>query len=491
MSIPSAPNSSILRDYEVIHNLQRSYILRATIALLIVGTVIVTLGAAAIIVYAFRRRSREKFLMWFGLFSILYGGVLTTRNAVFRLGFGRPIGVGQVVERLISMLTIVPGLLLFEEFYGRGWRSSIRWVTGTYGVLVFVAAGGVLFQMPFDIAQPPGIGLVIMVPLVLIVGRLAGYLPPAVPNSRALFAGLLVFFCAFSIDRLDHRPLNSWHSGIEPYGFLILVLCLGYVTSQRVIADERQLLSLTDEMRAAKRIQEAILPRQIPSLQNIHIAVRYAPMAAVAGDLYAFATAHPDGIGVLVADVTGHGVPAALIASMVKVAVSTRTEDERKPARMITGLNNTLCREAHEQFVTAVYLYLDAVNMIGRYSAAGHPPGLLWRRSRQVLELLAEPGLLLGVRPNESYAQSEVALESGDRLLLYTDGLVEAENAVEESFGEAALPAFIEESQDLEAERFADLLLEEVLTWSRDGRRRGQADDITMMVIDIMGSATR
>jgi sigma-B regulation protein RsbU (phosphoserine phosphatase) len=93
------------------------------------------------------------------------------------------------------------------------------------------------------------------------------------------------------------------------------------------------------------------------------------------------------------------------------------------------------------------------------------------------------------VRPNESYAQSEVSLESGDRLLLYTDGLAEAENALEESFGEAALPTFIEEKQHLETGQFADLLLKEVLTWSRDGRRRGQADDILMMVINIMGGA--
>jgi sigma-B regulation protein RsbU (phosphoserine phosphatase) len=385
------------------------------------------------------------------------------------------------------MLTIVPGLLLFEEFYGRGWRSSVRWLTGAYCVTVVVATAGVLFRAPFDIALPPGISLVIMVPVVLIVGHLAKYAPPDLPNSRTLFAGLIVFFCAFAVDRLVHTRLSSWHSGVEPYGFLILVLCLGHVTSQRVIADQRQLVSLTDEMRAAKRIQEAILPRQVPALENIHIAVRYAPMAAVAGDLYAFPTVHPNGIGLLLADVMGHGVPAALIASMVKVAVSTRDEDEREPASLITGLNDTLCREAPEQFVTAVYLYLDAVNMVGRYTAAGHPPGLLWRRGRQVLEVLAEPGLLLGVRPDEPYAESEIFLERGDRLLLYTDGLSEAENALQKSFGEAMLPAFIEEKQDLDSKQFADLLLNEVLTWSRDGLRRGQEDDITMMVIDILG----
>jgi hypothetical protein len=97
-------------------------LVRASITLLIVSTVIVALGAAAVTVYAIRVRHREKFLLWFGLFSILYGLVLIVRNSVFSLGFEPPQNIGLHVERLIAVSTIVPGLLLFEEFYGRGWR---------------------------------------------------------------------------------------------------------------------------------------------------------------------------------------------------------------------------------------------------------------------------------------------------------------------------------------------------------------------------------
>jgi sigma-B regulation protein RsbU (phosphoserine phosphatase) len=310
------------------------------------------------------------------------------------------------------------------------------------------------------------------------------------PNSRVLFAGLLAFFCAFSLDRLRHSVLGASRSEIEPYGFLILAVCLGYVAAQRVIADERRLVSLTDEMRAATRIQEAILPRTVPSLQNVKIAVRYAPMTAVAGDLYDFPSVSPDCIGVLVADVKGHGVPAALVASMVKVAVLSQPGRDGEPASVMAGLNTILCDEVREQYVTAVYLYLDAVNRIGRYSAAAHPPPLLWRRGRQVLEKLEEPGLLLGVRSNEPYVESDFSFEMGDRLLLYTDGLVEAENAAGQSFGEAVLPTFIQEKQGLGAEQFVDLLLNEVLAWSREGTQRRQEDDITLLVIDIHDGAT-
>ena len=155
-----------------------------------------------------------------------------------------------------------------------------------------------------------------------------------------------------------------------------------------------------------------------------------------------------------------------------------------------SGLNTTLCDAAHEQYVTAIYMYLDTANRVGRYSSAAHPPGLLWRRGRQTLERLDGAGLLLGVRPNESYAAREVSFDAGDRLLLYSDGLVEAENADGESFGDAALPNFIQEKESLEAEQFVDLLLENVLAWSRGGSMKGQEDDITIVVIDMKDGAT-
>lgn len=463
--------------------------MQSAIALLIVGTVIATLGAAAIVVHAFRRRTHEQFLLWFGLFSILYGTILVVRNSAFRLGFGEPQGLWILVERLISLATIIPGLLLFEEFYGRGWRSSIRWMLVVYCALTAVAIGGMAFPRPLWIVLPPGAALVIMVPVILAMGRLAGYRPPSLPNSRVLFTGLIVFFVAFSIDRVLHTEMENWHTGLEPYGFLALVICLWYVISQRVIADESRLMSLTDEMRAARKIQEAILPHTVPSVENVRIAARYAPMTSVAGDLYDFPIVRPNGVGVLVADVMGHGVPAALVASMIKVAVSNGLKDSREPSSIIAGLNATLCDEAHEQYVTAVYMYLDTASRVGRYASAAQPPGLLWRRGQQKLERLDGSGLLLGVRPNESYTACEVSFEARDRLLLYSDGLVEAENADGESFGDTALPNFIQENQSLGAEQFVDLLLKNVLAWSRSGPSRGQEDDITIVVVDIEDSS--
>jgi serine phosphatase RsbU (regulator of sigma subunit) len=187
----------------------------------------------------------------------------------------------------------------------------------------------------------------------------------------------------------------------------------------------------------------------------------------------------------VVADVAGHGVPAALVAAMVKVAVSSQINDGADPGKVIAGLNSVLCREAEGQYATAVYLFLDEKKLTGRYSAAGHPPLLLWRRATRTLTELNANGLLLGVRRNEAYPQSEFSFEAGDRLLLYTDGLVEATNPNGKEFGEARLSDFIDAHESLPAEQLAERLLQEVLAWPGNGNQRPQADDITLVVIDI------
>jgi len=192
---------------------------RSAITLLLISELIASLGAAAVALYAFRRRDREKFLLWFGLFSILYAVVLIVRNSAFRLGFGQPQAIGLALDHVISLTTVVPGLLLFEDFYGRGWRASLRWLIGIYCALAAFAAIGIVHHHYSKVILPPGTVLVISVPIVLAVGYLTGYKPPPLPHGRILFAGLILFFCAFSTDRLLHRQVGDWHTGVEPYGF--------------------------------------------------------------------------------------------------------------------------------------------------------------------------------------------------------------------------------------------------------------------------------
>jgi serine phosphatase RsbU (regulator of sigma subunit) len=181
----------------------------------------------------------------------------------------------------------------------------------------------------------------------------------------------------------------------------------------------------------------------------------------------------------------GHGVPAALIASMVKVSVLSSAEQGGMPSAIIHSLNRMLCKEAPGQYATAVYISMNRAGGLGRYCSAGHPAPLLWRYGTGQIEALNVSGLLLGVHSEAEYLEGEFQFEPGDRLLVYSDGLTEAENGRGIGFGDARLPFVLGQHRDLSAEQFAGGLLEDVLDWCAKGTGRGQEDDITFVIVDI------
>jgi sigma-B regulation protein RsbU (phosphoserine phosphatase) len=453
--------------------------------LVIAGTSIFTVGVLSLCAHFGSALSREKILLWFGLFAAPYGLALICRSVFLPESDGRTELLIVIVGKLVGLAATIPALLLFQEFYGTGWRLSSKWLLWVYasavaGVLCLMA----IHEHPRSIPSP-GITLVILVPLVLLVNRIAGYHPPPIKGRLAIFTGLLAFFLTFSYDHLAHWRSGNVRARTEPFGFIVLMFCLGYVVSRRVAVNESEWLSMSNEMQAARRIQTAILPSVIPTITGYSVAARYSPMTAVAGDYYGFPRSKPNYLDIIVADVLGHGVAAALVASMVKVSVFASAENQEGPATIIGDLNATLCKEASGQFATAVYLSLNRDSGIGTYSAAGHPPPLLWRHRKQRLQALDTPGLLLGVRSGEIFSESAFSFEAGDRLLVYSDGLTEADNKTGVSFGDGKLSALLAEKQMLPVEQFATTLLEQVLAWSTHDSERSQADDITFVVVDL------
>jgi serine phosphatase RsbU (regulator of sigma subunit) len=205
-------------------------------------------------------------------------------------------------------------------------------------------------------------------------------------------------------------------------------------------------------------------------------------MSAVAGDFYDFLYVDEKQVGILVADVTGHGVPAALIASMIKVAFAGQAEHADDPAGVLTGLNLALCGKFEEHFVTAAYLFVDLERNRLRYSAAGHPPMMLVSRGAQKTREIEENGLMLGMFPEASYSAVEIGIGGGDRCLLYTDGVIEARNAAQEEFGRLRCREFLETHRDIPAGQFVDDLLKRIAVFS--GQLTAQEDDITLLVLD-------
>jgi sigma-B regulation protein RsbU (phosphoserine phosphatase) len=200
-------------------------------------------------------------------------------------------------------------------------------------------------------------------------------------------------------------------------------------------------------------------------------------MTSVAGDFYEFLQADDGGLGLLVADVSGHGVPAALIASMVKVAVQSQRHNQHDPAALLSAVNQALCGNAQNQFVTAAYVYLDAGSAELRYAAAGHPPMLLLRDGEVIS--IEENGLVMALMPSAIYTSRIIGLHPGDRILLYTDGILEPINASEEEFGCERLISLVKQSATHSPDEAADLILGAVSAWSAS-----QQDDLTLMICD-------
>src|ERR1035438_1085414 len=159
----------------------------------------------------------------------------------------------------------------------------------------------------------------------------------------------------------------------------------------------RQLLDINNELEMAREIQLSILPQQLPRIPGLEIVARFIPMSSVAGDFYDFIVVDEKHVGILVADVSGHGLPAALIASMLQVALAAQSPHAFDPARVLAGLNHSLCGKFKHHFVTAAYIFVDMDKNSMRYAGAGHPPLLLWQASAGGASEVLENGLLLGL----------------------------------------------------------------------------------------------
>src|SRR3984957_355584 len=228
----------------------------------------------------------------------------------------------------------------------------------------------------------------------------------------------------------------------------------------------QQLFTIQKELETARQIQLSILPSEIPKIEGLDIAARYVPMTSVAGDFYDFIVVDEKHIGILVADVSGHGMPAALIASMLKIALSTQEAHAADPAQVLLGLNQALCGKFEHHFITAAYLFVDMQKRSLTYAGAGHPPLLMWGESSKGVRAVQENGLFLGMFSLATYSSVELPLTPGDRMLLYTDGIPETTSPSGVEFGAERFNQFLEMEQSATADHFAARILAELSRWS-------------------------
>jgi sigma-B regulation protein RsbU (phosphoserine phosphatase) len=243
---------------------------------------------------------------------------------------------------------------------------------------------------------------------------------------------------------------------------------------------------LEKELAIAREIQLSFLPKSAPQLPGVDLAGATRPHDEVGGDYYDFIEVGDHRLGLAIADVSGKGIPAALIMAGFRMSLLAEIRNEFA-IRAVMRKVNTLLYESTDRgkFVTAFYGVLDWKSGMLTFANAGHNPPLLLRAEGRI-ESLVEGGLALGILPDARYDDRPVGLRPGDVLLLYTDGVSEAESDTGEQFGRGRLEAALRRLAGLDAQAIVDGMIGTVLEWAG---ARGQNDDLTLMVVKMRPEA--
>src|SRR5271157_96144 len=427
--------------------------------------------------FAVLRRKRNSLLIYFALFAALYG---------LRLWIWSPL-VAMTVQgstfyaRLrgaVNYVILIPAFLFFISLgLPRRFERAVGYAMVGFGcvlaVITFLFGDFLLYERINSIAVISASGFFL---IRFVAGGSAKTNSPKAADFAVIRWGLLIFV-AFVVWQNTAEFFFTSLPLIEPFGFAAFLSTLGYVAARSTLRRDQQLKEIQKELEVARRIQLSILPREFPPSTNFRVAARYVPVTCVAGDLYDYIIADDHQVGLLIADVSGHGVPAALIASMVKLAAASQRAVAADPSRFLSGMNSALLGNTQNQFVTAAYVHLNSESRELRYSAAAHPPMLLVRDGG--VTQIEENGLMLAAFDFASYSTAVHKLETDDRIVMYTDGVVEASNAAGDFFGHDALCDLLTRTRELSPAMAADSIISSVRQWS--GK---QDDDLTILICD-------
>ena len=447
----------------------------------IVGSLFVAIGLVSGVAGLSARPRRQLPAVWFAVFCLLYGVRLGVNSDLIQALTPWPQPAFDYADAFVTYALLIPGGLFIETLIGPGWHQLIR---RTWQLACLCAVVAIVN----DVAQArPGASgrlyaavviLTLLVPAPHVLWRARRGRWPI--EIRAVAAAGAVFALVAIYETLTGRGIFGPAFEAEPFAMLLFSGALGWFVLGRAREQAYGFVALSRELEVARDIQQSLLPRHMPDVPGLRILGTYLPMSAVAGDFYDVATRSDGRVVVIVADVSGHGVPAALVASMVKVAFATESERYDRPGDILGGINRALTGKFDRAYITACCVSIDRARETMLYAAAGHPPALL-QRSDGRIERLDEGGIVLTLFPAATYADVEVPFHAGDRLLLFTDGLLEAARGDSDAFfGDSELARVVAEVPQ------SDDVSRAVLRAHREwiGQDTPLSDDVTLVVVE-------
>jgi signal transduction histidine kinase/serine phosphatase RsbU (regulator of sigma subunit) len=298
-------------------------------------------------------------------------------------------------------------------------------------------------------------------------------LPIMMLTARNQAADIVAGFKAGANDYLS-KPFDR-HELLARVGTLL--------TLKEAVNESRKLVSIEQELEIARMIQLSTVPEKLPVLRGASIAARYMPMEQIGGDFYDFNVFENGAMSVIITDVSGHGVPAALVASMVKIIFSMQKGLAEDAVSFLKEMNAILRGNMANAFVTAIYGYIDPGKRKFIYANAGHVPLLYYRKKNNSFRFIKPRGRIIGWLEDIRLDKIELDIDSGDRIILFTDGVVENFTEGGEMFGYGRLRDMAMEKAGLSGEEFIQSLMDALIHWA--GGSGNIRDDITIVVIDI------
>jgi phosphoserine phosphatase RsbU/P len=439
------------------------------------------LGIIALVLYLAQRSQKEY------LWIVAVAALTVCESPLFVLSpfvnVAQPWMVVQDLPRLAS--PFIWGSLYFAflgQRAGWGWRGFFIFA----GITNFLTSlQGLLFTISLPFLNLPYIALLsIVIPIMLAIhwrrgNREAGILLiPAVLFSLFIYAfmaaNILFEFPAWRqpairlLNFINSFPIGPFSVSFSTVSDILSTLALGIIVLLRSTRTSRRQAQLESEMEAAQQVQQILVPEQVGDIPGFKVESVYLPAQQVGGDFFQVFPLGDGGLLVVVGDVAGKGLPAAMLVSVLVGALRATAEFTRDPAELLAHLNERLVGRAGGAFSTAAAVVITADGQV-KIANAGHLPP--WLDGREI-EL---PGALpLGIAADSTYEVTEFALEPGSRLTFCSDGVVEAQNAQGELFG-------FERTQEGSTRRAADL--------AEVAHLFGQQDDITVVTVEWMGAA--
>jgi len=272
---------------------------------------------------------------------------------------------------------------------------------------------------------------------------------------------------------------------------LLALLCFSFVVYviQRYI-EQRELLAKTiqqqrddliHDVELAAQVQRMFLPAAAPVIAGLEIAGMMQPTKGVGGDLYDFIPINANTIQIVIGDVSGKGVSAALLMSATTAAMRLEANLNRNMLQQVERLNTEIGAVSDpESYVTLLVAEIDTHQRVIRYVNCGHNPALLFQAKTRTLKRLESSCPPIGLNPEEFCELRSTELTSGDVLVFYTDGVTEAENLLAEEFGMERLSAVVQRGSSLSAEDLMDDIFRSAASFSKEV---GFADDVTIVVV--------